>query len=134
MSRYHSALLRASRETSRPSTRPTRASATSEVRRAKPEAMASLALPPRAGAGFASFAALMRRLAARGAPWPGELADAVAWLTSQLETRYDDAAQRIGDLEALECIAASFASRERFLSELALDPPDATSDEAGSPL
>ncbi len=28
----------------------------------------------------------------------------------------------------------AFPSRERFLSELALDPPDATSDEAGPPL
>src|SRR5499427_7792409 len=37
MRRYHSALLRAKRETSRPSTRPTRASATSAVSRAKPE-------------------------------------------------------------------------------------------------
>ena len=48
--------------------------------------------------------------------------------------RYDDARVRMGDLEALERIAASFPSRERFLSELALDPPDATSDEAGPPL
>ena len=41
---------------------------------------------------------------------------------------------RKGDLEALERIAASFPSRERFLSEFTLDPPDATSDEAGPPL
>ena len=39
----------------------------------------------------------------------------------------------MGDLEALERIAASFPSRERFLSELTLDPPDTTSDEAGPP-
>jgi DNA helicase-2/ATP-dependent DNA helicase PcrA len=51
-----------------------------------------------------------------------------------MESRYDDARIRMGDLEALERIAASFPSRERFLSELALDPPDATSDEAGPPL
>ena len=51
-----------------------------------------------------------------------------------IEARYDDARVRMGDLEALERIAASFPSRERFLSELALDPPDATSDEAGPPL
>ena len=70
----------------------------------------------------------------RAAPWPSELADAVAWLSPQIETRYDDAAARIGDLEALERIAGGFASRERFLSELTLDPPDATSDEAGPPL
>ena len=51
-----------------------------------------------------------------------------------IETRYDDARVRMGDLEALERIAAGFPSRERFLSELALDPPDKTSDEAGPPL
>jgi DNA helicase-2/ATP-dependent DNA helicase PcrA len=76
----------------------------------------------------------MRRLASRAAPWPAEIADAVAWLMPLMEARYDDARVRMGDLEALERIAASFPSRERFLSELALDPPDATSDEAGPPL
>jgi DNA helicase-2/ATP-dependent DNA helicase PcrA len=97
-------------------------------------AMSALTPPSRARPDFAAFADLMRRLASRAAPWPGELADAVAWLSPRIETRYDDAAARIGDLEALERIAGSFASRERFLSELTLDPPDATSDEAGPPL
>ena len=97
-------------------------------------AMSALPLPARARPGFAAFAALLSRLASGDAPWPGELADAVAWLAPVIETRYDDAAARIGDLEALERIAGSFASRERFLSELTLDPPDATSDEAGPPL
>ena len=97
-------------------------------------ALSTLTLPARARTGLATFADLMRRLASRAAPWPGELADAVAWLSPLIETRYDDAYMRIGDLEALERIAASFATRERFLSELTLDPPDATSDEAGPPL
>ena len=96
--------------------------------------MAALSPPGKARAGFGAFAELMRRLASRAAPWPAEIADAVAWLSPLLETRYDDARVRMGDLEALERIAASFPSRERFLSELALDPPDATSDEAGPPL
>ncbi|HZZ59735.1 MAG TPA: ATP-dependent helicase [Roseiarcus sp.] len=97
-------------------------------------AMSALALPARIRAGFSAFADLMRRLASRAVPWPAELTDAVAWLTPLLETRYDDAAARLGDLEALERIAVSFASRERFLSELTLDPPDGVSDEAGPPL
>ena len=95
--------------------------------------MGALTPPARAQAGFPAFADLMRRLASHAAPWPAEIADAVAWLSPLLETRYDDARVRMGDLEALERIAASFPSRERFLSELALDPPDATSDEAGPP-
>ena len=97
-------------------------------------AMAALSPPGKARLGFPAFADLMRRLASRAAPWPAEIADAVAWLSPLIETRYDDARMRMGDLEALERIAASFPSRERFLSELALDPPDATSDEAGPPL
>src|SRR6185437_1502357 len=84
-------------------------------------------------AGFSAFAGLMRRLAARAAQWPAEIADAVAWLTPLIEARYDDARVRLNDLEALERIAASHPSRERFLSELALDPPETTSDEAGPP-
>ena len=34
----------------------------------------------------------------------------------------------------LEQIASTYPTRERFLTELTLDPPDATSDEAGVPL
>ena len=97
-------------------------------------AMAGLSPPARARAGFPAFAELMRRLAARASPWPAEIADAVVWLSPLIEARYDDARVRMGDLEALERIAAGFPSRERFLSELALDPPDTTSDEAGPPL
>ena len=41
---------------------------------------------------------------------------------------------RRADLVQLEQIAAGYPSRERFLTELTLDPPDATSDEAGPPL
>lgn len=96
--------------------------------------MAALSIAARAREGFPAFSDLLRRLASRLAPWPAEIADAVAWLSPLIEARYDDARVRIGDLEALERIAASFPSRERFLSELALDPPDATSDEAGPPL
>ena len=41
---------------------------------------------------------------------------------------------RQADLLQLEQIAQGYPSRERFLTELTLDPPDATSDEAGAPL
>ena len=35
---------------------------------------------------------------------------------------------RLADLLQLEQIASGYPSRERFLTELTLDPPDATSD------
>jgi DNA helicase-2/ATP-dependent DNA helicase PcrA len=38
------------------------------------------------------------------------------------------------DLDQLQAIAAGYPSRERFLTELTLDPPVAVSDEAGAPL
>jgi DNA helicase-2/ATP-dependent DNA helicase PcrA len=50
-----------------------------------------------------------------------------------LERIHDDAVVRQADLDQFAQIAAGYPSRERFLTELALDPPDATSDEAGVP-
>ena len=41
---------------------------------------------------------------------------------------------RRADLIQLEQIASGYPSRERFLTELTLDPPDATSDQSGLPL
>ena len=41
---------------------------------------------------------------------------------------------RQADLVQLVQIASGYPSRERFLTELTLDPPDATSDQAGVPL
>jgi DNA helicase-2/ATP-dependent DNA helicase PcrA len=46
---------------------------------------------------------------------------------------YDDARLRQADLAQLGRIASTYPSRERFLTEVTLDPPAATSDEAGVP-
>jgi DNA helicase-2/ATP-dependent DNA helicase PcrA len=46
---------------------------------------------------------------------------------------HDDGAQRAADIAHLVRLAAGYPSRERFLTELALDPPAAASDEAGPP-
>jgi DNA helicase-2/ATP-dependent DNA helicase PcrA len=48
--------------------------------------------------------------------------------------RYSSPQARLLDIEQLEQVAGSHASRGRFLSELALDPPTSTSDLAGPPL
>ena len=47
--------------------------------------------------------------------------------------RYDNAAARLGDVEALRDLSAEYADRSRFLTELVLDPPNSTSDLAGPP-
>ena len=51
-----------------------------------------------------------------------------------MQNRYEDASAREADLTQLMQIAATYPTRERFLTELTFDPPDATSDEAGVPL
>ncbi len=96
-------------------------------------ALAAFAAPAKAREDFAPFAALMRALAAPGASWPADLAQAIAWLRPHIERRHEDAATRLADLEALERIGATHPSRERFLAELTLDPPEAASDESGPP-
>jgi DNA helicase-2/ATP-dependent DNA helicase PcrA len=50
------------------------------------------------------------------------------WYEPHLERIHEDAPARQADLLQLEQIATGYASRERFLTELTLDPPDATSD------
>ncbi|TIU77002.1 MAG: ATP-dependent helicase, partial [Mesorhizobium sp.] len=55
------------------------------------------------------------------------------WYEPHLERIHEDAITRRADLIQLEQIASTYPSRERFLTELTLDPPDATSDQAGPP-
>jgi DNA helicase-2/ATP-dependent DNA helicase PcrA len=98
------------------------------------EALSGCRPPAQAGEIWPSFAELMGRLGRRCAGWPAELDEARTWYQPVLEERYPDAQIRAADLDQLAQIARQFASRERFLTELTLDPPDATSDEAGAPL
>jgi DNA helicase-2/ATP-dependent DNA helicase PcrA len=51
-----------------------------------------------------------------------------------LRRRYDDAEPRLRDLEQLEQLATGFPTRERFVTDLTLDPPTSTADLAGPPL
>jgi DNA helicase II / ATP-dependent DNA helicase PcrA len=66
--------------------------------------------------------------------WPSELDRVRQWYQPHLEQRYADAVVRAGDLDQLQRIAAGYPSRTKFLTDLTLDPPSATSDEAGAPL
>jgi DNA helicase-2/ATP-dependent DNA helicase PcrA len=80
------------------------------------------------------FAATYAALRAPGLPWPADMELALAWYLPHLERLHDDAAVRRGDVEQLARLAAGYGSRERFLTELTLDPPEATSDRPGPPL
>ncbi|CAA2158517.1 DNA helicase II [Methylobacterium brachiatum] len=97
------------------------------------KALADAPAPPRAE-GWAAFLALIADLRSCQTSWPAELQRARLWYEPHLERRHEDAAVRQLDLVQLEQIAGGYSSRERFLTELTLDPPDATSDQAGVPL
>jgi DNA helicase-2/ATP-dependent DNA helicase PcrA len=94
-------------------------------------ALAELRAPGADRAEWQAFAEMIRHLSLRLAAWPTEIQSVRRWYEPHLERRHEDAPARKADLLQLEEIAASYPSRERFLTELTLDPPDATSDEAG---
>ncbi|GBD49860.1 UvrD/REP helicase [Methylopila sp. Yamaguchi] len=88
---------------------------------------------PRGCEGWTAFVDMTTELAG-AAVWPTDIGAALRWYEPHLERRYEeDAAARHADLLQLEQIAAGYPSRERFLTELTLDPPDATSAEADTP-
>lgn len=76
---------------------------------------------------------IMLRLHAGEAGWPAEIEQAGHWYEPHLARLHEDASVRQSDLLQLEQIAFGYPSRERLLTELTLDPPDATSDQAGAP-
>jgi DNA helicase-2/ATP-dependent DNA helicase PcrA len=98
------------------------------------DALASAPTPPRAGDDWLSFLGAVAELRSGRAGWPAEIERARLWYEPHLERIHEDASTRQADLVQLEQIAGGYPSRERFLTELTLDPPDATSDQAGVPL
>ena len=96
-------------------------------------ALGEIPAPPRAGEGWAGLVNLVSRMARREASWPLELGYARLWYEPLMEQVYEDAMVRQADILQLEQIAAGYPNRERFLTELTLDPPDATSDQSGVP-
>lgn len=101
--------------------------------RPAPEALAGICPPAKAGQEWAELVALLRDLNAREACWPAGLDRVRQWYQPYLEQRFPDALVRSGDLDQLQRIAATFPSRQAFLTELILDPPSASSAEAGPP-
>lgn len=88
--------------------------------------------PPAAREQWPDLASTLTTLA--GALWPAQLGLVRRWYEPLMDARYDNPQVRRGDLEQLERISASYGSRTRFLTEVALDPPETTGDEAGAPL
>ncbi len=66
--------------------------------------------------------------------WPGDLERVRAFYDPLLPELHENARLRLLDLDQLLSIALRSPGRERFLTDLTLDPPEAVGDEAGPPL
>jgi DNA helicase-2/ATP-dependent DNA helicase PcrA len=97
-------------------------------------ALARWRAPAAAHPDWPALAQLMAALAEPIAAWPGQVERVRDWFRPHLERRYDAAAVRSGDLDQLAQIAGGYPSRERFLTELALDPAQASGNLSGPPL
>ncbi|MGH8139169.1 MAG: ATP-dependent helicase [Steroidobacteraceae bacterium] len=84
--------------------------------------------------GFQKLTELMLSLADPQRQWQGQLHMARDWYRPHFERLYEHFHTRLGDLDQLELLSGQYPSRERFLTELTLDPPNATSDLAGHPV
>jgi DNA helicase-2/ATP-dependent DNA helicase PcrA len=83
---------------------------------------------------WAPLTALMGAIAAEQAPWDGQVARVRQWYEPQLERLYESAPARRGDLDQLERLSLQHLTRESFVTELTLDPPQATGDLSSDPL
>ncbi len=95
------------------------------------QALQTFKPPAAAAADWRAWLAAHEALCA--AAWPEAIAQARRWYEPHLERLHEDATIRRADLAQLERLAGQYPSRERFLAELTLDPPEATSDAADEP-
>jgi DNA helicase II / ATP-dependent DNA helicase PcrA len=91
-------------------------------------------VPKAAAQDWPAFAKLVEQMRQGKTTWPAEFELIQEWYAPHLDRIYDDAPLRTADVAQLGQIAAGYGCRERFLTELTLDPPDATSGRAGADL
>ena len=90
-------------------------------------------VPPATALHWPGLYKLLSRLRNEATPWAGQAALVRTWYMPHFERLYDNVRSRAADLDQLEQIAGTYATRSSFLTELTLDPPQATSAEAGPP-
>jgi DNA helicase-2/ATP-dependent DNA helicase PcrA len=98
------------------------------------EALRSFEPPADCAVDWRKLVDLLVTLAGPQQPWTGQVNQVRTWYRPHLERLYEHVHTRIGDLDQLELLAGQYPSRERFITELTLDPPQASGDLAGQPL
>jgi DNA helicase II / ATP-dependent DNA helicase PcrA len=76
------------------------------------------------------FVELFKLLSEPNREWRGQIALIREWYKPHMERMYEHVHMRIGDLDQLELLSSQYQTRERFVTELTLDPPNATSDQS----
>lgn len=97
------------------------------------DTLTSYQVPAAAEESWPGLMSLVRELSGTR-EWSGQMQRVREWYEPHLLRLYDAAPVRAGDIDQLEKIAAQYESRERFITELTLDPPQVSSDLAGDPL
>jgi DNA helicase-2/ATP-dependent DNA helicase PcrA len=91
-------------------------------------------VPPTAAAeDWPALVGLVQALTDPATPWPGQLGRVRKFYEPHLERLYDNARTRLADLDQIERLADAAPSRERFLSDITLDPPETAGAPAGPP-
>jgi DNA helicase-2/ATP-dependent DNA helicase PcrA len=98
------------------------------------QVLSEFAVPKAAAEDWPAFTKLIAQLRKGKIGWPAEFGLVRQWYEPHLPRIYDDGHIRAADLAQLEQIANGFKSRQQFLTEITLDPPDSTSGRAGRPL
>ena len=93
----------------------------------------TIKVPAQTDRDYKKLCDLLEALADPARPWPGQVRLVREWYQPHMERIFEHFHTRIGDLDQLDQLSQQFASRERFITELALDPPNATSDLSGKP-
>jgi ATP-dependent DNA helicase UvrD/PcrA len=96
-------------------------------------ALATIAPPAESRLDVPRLATLLAALNEPNRAWAGQLRLVREWYQPHLERLYEHVHTRIGDLDQLEQLSQQYPTRERFITELTLDPPQVTSDLAGTP-
>jgi DNA helicase II / ATP-dependent DNA helicase PcrA len=90
--------------------------------------------PTDARVAWKKFCELFTILGEPNREWRGQIGLVREWYKPHMERLYEHVHMRIGDLDQLELLSTQYPTRERFVSEITLDPPSATGDLSGQPL
>ena len=111
-----------------------KAAAAAEPHASPAEGLQAFTPPKAARSEWPALIELMGRLRDRQTDWQAQPGLVRGWYGRHIDRLHENPHARMNDLEQLERIAQTYPNRRRFLTEVALDPPDTSGDEAGAPL